>query len=209
MKCPTCQSELIEGANYCSECGYNLRSEEDVQASSNDSQSSAGRGSSDAEDALKLPSGFRRTLSTDLVERQTELRTLRELNTLVESRTWEPGEVIIHKGDTSRDLFFLTEGVVEISTQKDDGNFVLAEIEPPFIIGDIAFLSGFQRTATAKAKTQTKMFLLKYEHLRNLFKELPEWLHPLLTSLVSGVKSLHYQIAELKKEVSGSRRNPG
>jgi len=121
---------------------------------------------------------------------------------LVESRTWEPGEVIIHKGDKNRDLFFLIEGSVEISTQKEDGNLVLAEIEPPSIIGDIAFLSGFQRTATAKAKIQTKMFILKHENLRNLFKELPEWFHPLLTSLVSGIKSLHYQIAELKKEVS-------
>jgi CRP-like cAMP-binding protein len=205
MKCPQCQAKLIENANYCSDCGYSLRSGEDVQSHSDDMQSSAVTGRSDSEDALRRPSGFRRTLSTDLVERQTELRTLLEFNTLIESRTWAPGEVIIHKGDTSRDLFFLTEGSVEISTQKEDGNLVLAEIEPPSIIGDIAFLSGFQRTATAKAKTQTKMFILKHENLRNLFKELPEWFHPLLTSLVSGIKSLHYQIAELKKEASESR----
>ncbi len=205
MKCPQCQGKLIENANYCSDCGYNLRSEEDVRSHSDDLQSSAVTGRSDTEDALRRPSGFRRTLSTDLVERQTELRTLLEFNALIESRTWQPGEVIIHKGDKSRDLFFLTEGSVEISTQQEDGNLVLAEIESPSIIGDIAFLSGFQRTATAKARTHTKMFILKYENLRNLFKELPEWFHPLLTSLVSGIKSLHYQIAELKKEVSESR----
>jgi CRP-like cAMP-binding protein len=126
---------------------------------------------------------------------------LEELNALIESRTYEPGEVIIHKGDTSRDLLFLTEGLVEISTKKEDGNLILNHVEPPYILGDIAFLSGFPRTATARAKTRVKVFVLRFEKLKSLFKEFPEWVHPFLTSFASGIKSLHYRIAELKRDM--------
>jgi CRP-like cAMP-binding protein len=177
-------------------CGYTLRSDEVLSYDSADSG-----------ETLKSPSGFRRTLSTEFLERQSELRALVELNELVASREFEPGEVIIHKGERNRDLYLLTEGRVEISTTREAGNLVLNEIDPPYIIGDIAFLSGFPRTATATAKTKAKLFVMKYEKLRALFKELPVWLQPLLTSLVSGIKTLHFKNEELRGEIIELRSN--
>ena len=105
---------------------------------------------------------------------------------------------MIHKGEMKRDLFFLTEGLVEISRKEGDEEFILNEIEPPYILGEIAFLFGMPRTATAIAKTEVRAFVLKYEDLRDLLKDLPEWIHPLLTSLASGIKSLHYKAKKLE-----------
>ncbi len=191
MKCPKCQTELTDNSKECRICGYSFGSEENFQYNPGNSKVSEEKeltGSGDAEGLLKPLSGFRRTLSTELVERQTELRISMELNTLIESRTYEPGEVLIHKGDVSRDLFFLTEGAVEISTKSEDGNLILNEIGPPYILGDIAFLFGFHRTATAKAKTKVEIFILRYEKLRNLSQEIPDWLNSLLTSFASDIK---------------------
>ena len=157
MKCPRCQTETAKKAKYCSECGYHVKTGEDISAPTPSSGLSAQEdltGSSTDEGALKPPSGFRRTLSTELVARQTELRTLLRLSTLVENRTYKPGEVMIHKGEKERDLYFLTEGVVEISRKERDGNLILDEIESPYILGDIAFLSGAPRMVTATAKTE-------------------------------------------------------
>lgn len=172
---------------------------------SNNSKSSDEKATKGNADSVKKPlSGFRRTLSTELLEKEIRFRANKEFNALIESRDYEIGDVIIRKGDTNRDLFLLTEGVIEISTEKEDGKYVLNEIEPPYIIGDIAFMSGFARTATAKAQTKVKIFVLNYSKFLDLFSEFPEWLNPLLTSLVSGIKSLHYKIDELKKHSSGS-----
>jgi CRP-like cAMP-binding protein len=193
MKCPECQAELPENAVKCKNCGWRFESEKNAHPDP---------GGADGKSALKPLSGFRRTLSTELVEKQSELRILETLNDLVESKTFEPGEVMIRKGDTNRDLFFLTEGSVEISAESADGDFVLNEIEPPYILGDIAFLSGFPRTATAKAKTKVTLFIMKYENFMDLSKDFPEWLRPLLTSFASGVKSLHFRMAELRKEIA-------
>src|SRR3990172_7627814 len=195
MRCPRCQAELSGEPKYCSECGYNIRSGGPVwpPAAGSDVAVQADLTAKGDEGALKPPSGFSRTLSTELVARQMELRALVKLSTLIQSRTYRPGEIVIRRGETNRDLFFLTEGLVEISRSEGDTEFMLNEIEPPYILGGIAFLFGMPRTATATARTEVKTFILKYEDLKELLKDFPAWIPALLPSLASDMKSLHYK----------------
>jgi CRP-like cAMP-binding protein len=157
-------------------------------------------GSGDPQDGrpFRRPAGLRRTLSTELVTKQAEFRTLMEVNGLIESRTWAPGETIIKKGDTNRDLFFLTKGLVDIWVEEEAGCLMINQIESPNILGDVGFLSGLPRTATAKANTEVRSFILKYENFMNICKGTPEWLAPLLSAFVSGIKALHFRITELQ-----------
>ena len=207
MKCPKCQSELFEKAKFCSECGHPIRSEEHARSSTLSPLGGENiTGRSSAGGVLKTPSGLKRTLSTELVGRQTARDTSVDLNPLVESQTGEAGQRMIQKGDGNRDLLFLIKGRVEILTSPDGGDLVLNEVDAPHILGDIAFLSGLPRTATVMAKTDVKAFVLRYEHFRDLSGKFPEWLHPLLTSFTSGIKSLHYKIAELERKAQALKR---
>ena len=209
MKCPKCQSELLEEAKFCSECGNPIKLEEDVRSLSRTSSPLDGEnitGTSSAGGVLKAPSGLKRTLSTELVGRQTERPSPVDLNPLVESQTWEAGQIVIQKGDGNRDLLFLIKGHVEILTSPGGTDLVLNEVDAPHILGDIAFLSGLPRTATVMAKTDVKAFVLRYDHFRDLFGQFPEWLHPLLSSFTSGIKSLHYQIAELERQAQALKK---
>ena len=152
MKCPQCQTKVTEKANYCSECGQDLRSEKNNQPHSVKTKASASQDLSGT-GLFRSLSGLRRTLSTEVIVKEEELHTLTRLNALIESRTYQPGEVIVHKGEKNRDLFFLTDGLVEISTTEHGGNIVLNQITAPTIFGEIGFLFGFPRTATAIATT--------------------------------------------------------
>ena len=125
----------------------------------------------------------------------------------MEKEIFQPGEIIIQEGEASRDLFFLTEGVVEISIKAEDGTFILNEIEPPQIFGEISFLNGSPRTATAKAKTQVEVFVLKHEVLKEQVIKLPAWLKPLLSTLISRIKSRDKRIVELKEEILRLKKN--
>jgi len=125
----------------------------------------------------------------------------------MEEKTYQPGEIIIQEGETSRDLFFLTEGVVEISIKEEDGTFILNEIEPPQILGEISFLNGSPRTATAKAKTQVEVFVLKHEILKEQVIKLPAWLKPLLSTLISRIRSRDKKIVELEEEILRLKEN--
>lgn len=196
MKCPACDAEVAGSPNYCGGCGHNLNAAVPSHPT----------------DDPRLPSGFSRTLSTDLVAKQIELRTQAKLAELVESRSYRPGEIMIRQGETSRDLLLLNEGVVEISRKDGDGEVVLNEIEPPYILGDVAFLFGMPRTATARAKTEVKAFVVRYDELKDMLKELPPWVHPLLTALTSDMKSLHHKSQTLEKraleaEAKGSNKS--
>jgi CRP-like cAMP-binding protein len=191
MKCPSCQAELAGEPKFCSECGHSLKASAPMQPPA-----------AAAEDGLKPPAGFSRTLSTELVARQMELRAVVKAGALIQSRTYQPGEVLMHKGETQRDLFFLTHGVVAISRQEGDTEFVLNEIEPPYILGEIAFLFGTPRTATATAKTEVKTFVLQYDDLKELLKDFPAWLAPLLTALASDMKMLHHKAKVAEKKLT-------
>jgi len=202
MKCPRCQADLAGEPKYCSECGYHIKSEAPISSPASGAElPTAENPTVGGAGALKAPSGFSRTLSTELVARQTEFRVMVKLGALIQSRTYQPGEVLMHKGETHRDLFFLTHGMVEISRQDGDADFVLNEIEPPYILGEIAFLFGTPRTATATAKTEVKTFVLKYDDLKELLKDFPPWLPPLLTSLASDMKLLHHKARIAEKKI--------
>ena len=204
MRCPSCQAELAGEPKYCSECGDRILSGAPTQSAASGAGFATARGQSagGGEGALKPPSGFSRTLSTELVARQMEMRAVVKLGALIQSRTYQQGEILMRKGETRRDLFFLTHGLVEISRQEGESDFVLNQIEPPYILGEIAFLLGTPRTATATAKTEVKAFVLQHEDLKELLKDLPAWLPPLLTSLASDMKSLHHKVKTAEKKVS-------
>lgn len=116
-------------------------------------------------------------------------------------KTFKPGQIIIQEGEMDRDLYVLNHGVVEISTREENGAVVLNEIEPPQIIGELSFLTGLPRTATARAKTNTEVYIFKYENLENQIAELPKSIRPIMNTLISRVKAQDKRIVELEEEV--------
>ena len=193
MKCPKCQAELPEHAVECAVCCCPIDPK--------DADRAEGSGDGREEDIFKPFSGFRRTLSTEFMEREIRTRMLEECHELLQVRTYEPGEAIIRQGEKNRDLIFVIEGSIEISTEGEGEEVMLSRVQEPYILGDIGFLSGFPRTATVIAGTRVKGFVMKYEHYTTLFPQPPDWLIPLLTAFVSGIKSLHFENAQLKKEI--------
>ena len=121
-------------------------------------------------------------------------------------KTYNSGEIIVQKGDKTRDLFFLVEGVVEALTKDEAGSYILNEMRPPEVFGDFAFFYGLPRTATVKAKTDADVFILKYETFEYKVKELPELLKPIFKTLIERIEGRDKKIAELVSENSELKR---
>jgi len=151
-------------------------------------------------------SGFGRTLSSELISTQDESTILDWLDVIIETKTCQPGDVIIHRGEKNRDLYFLTEGVVEISIEDKDGNKILDDMKAPNIFGDLGFLFGYRQTSTATAKTELNLFVVKYDQLREKIRRFPVWLPLLMSSAVSGFKELHDEINKLEIRISVIKR---
>lgn len=115
--------------------------------------------------------------------------------------TYKPGDIIIQEGDTDRDLYVLNAGVVEVSMREENGTVVLSEIEPPQIIGELSFLTGHPRIATAKAKTDVEVFIFPYENLERQISQLPTSIRPIINTLISRVRTQDQRIVELEEEL--------
>jgi CRP/FNR family cyclic AMP-dependent transcriptional regulator len=74
---------------------------------------------------------------------------------------YEDGEEIFIEGDTSRDLFIIQEGEVEILKKSPLGDLKLAEFKRGDFFGDMALLQGGHRFAGARAKGKTKLLVIQ------------------------------------------------
>jgi uncharacterized membrane protein len=85
---------------------------------------------------------------------------------LMGSREFRQDEMVFHYGDPGGELFILRTGRVELFVESTDGNkLVLSENEPGDVIGELSFLDGGPRTATAVARDDTQMLVLDRERL--------------------------------------------
>jgi len=194
MKCLICATKLTDAANFCSICGVEVREKNVSELEHSDTPSHLGN-----------PSGFGRTLSTELLTSQEKSNTLLKIRYLMDCYEYSPGEIIIRKGDLNRDLYFLTKGQVVATTSEQDDDVVLNEITSPHIFGDMGSILGMPRTATVKTKTQATVYILSYKKLVETMGEFPDWFVPLLRSFVSGITSLNNTINKLEQDVQQLR----
>lgn len=118
-----------------------------------------------------------------------------------ESRFFQPGEMITQEGEKDRDLYVLSEGTLEVSVKGDNGDVVVGEICPPEIIGEISFLNGSPRTATIKAKTEAKVYILNYYKVEQELAEIPPWFKLILRTLTQRMQSCSLKIKEMEEEL--------
>lgn len=81
-----------------------------------------------------------------------EQSELRRLSTAVERTTFEPGERLIVEGETTRRLYAVLEGRVEVLKADDSGERRrLAVLEGETVLGEHGFVLAEPRTATIRA----------------------------------------------------------
>ncbi|RJR36482.1 MAG: PAS domain S-box protein [Desulfobacteraceae bacterium] len=85
--------------------------------------------------------------------------------------TFKEGEILFLEGDDSQDLFILVSGSVDFLK----GSKKISEVEEPgAVFGEISFLLGGKRTASAKATDQVKALCIPKEKITSFLTEFPE-----------------------------------
>ncbi len=92
-----------------------------------------------------------------------------ELMRYLQSQTFEPGEIIVKRGDIAHSMYFISSGEVEIDfgarrTKLGEGHF----------FGEVAIIKQARRSATVRALCATKMLVLDAVDLRGLMERRPE-----------------------------------
>ncbi len=95
---------------------------------------------------------------------------MRQLSTILEDRTLEPGEGVFQEDDVSNELYLIARG--SISIQKTDpraqGRHIIATLPRGEVVGEMAFLDGSRRSAAATAAEETDLIVLDKDRLLGL-----------------------------------------
>lgn len=103
---------------------------------------------------------------------------------MMDCRDFKEGEIIFHYGDTGGEIFILRNGSVELFIESTEGQkIVISENEKGDVIGELSFLDGGARTATALAREVTQMLVMHRDRLLEFIDKHPHAAMDLLTAV--------------------------
>jgi CRP/FNR family transcriptional regulator, cyclic AMP receptor protein len=101
---------------------------------------------------------------------------------MMDCRNFAAGETIFGFGDPGGEIFVLLSGRVEVFVESGDGEkIVLAENERGDVIGELSFLDGGRRSATAVAREETRTLSMHRDRLLEFIDNYPHAAMDLLT----------------------------
>ena len=103
--------------------------------------------------------------------------------TFASEETYEDGRIIIREGTTGDWVYFIISGSVEISRSLGGKKFVLDTLEAGEIFGEIGFIGGLKRTATATAIGTTTVGLIDRGTLDVEFNKIPSDFRAILVAM--------------------------
>ena len=86
---------------------------------------------------------------------------------------YEKGSYIFKEGAHGGYMFFIVSGEVEVIKQFDTAKHTIATLDAGRSVGEMSLIDGAPRSATAKAKTDLKLIVLKREDFNKLNQEQP------------------------------------
>jgi uncharacterized protein (TIGR02266 family) len=123
--------------------------------------------------------------------------------TFASEETYQNGQVIIKEGTPGNWVYYIVSGAVEISRAVGGKKFVLDNLEAGEIFGEIGFIGGLKRTATATAIGPTTVGLIDHDTLDAEFNKIPSDFRMILVAMARRFEKLVARVSEfsVRKEV--------
>jgi uncharacterized membrane protein len=103
---------------------------------------------------------------------------------MMDCRDFNEGEIIFHYGDSGGEIFILRNGSIELFIESMEGEkIVISENEKGDVIGELSFLDGGARTATALAREATQTLVMHRDRLLEFIDKHPHAAMDLLTAV--------------------------
>ena len=104
-------------------------------------------------------------------------------------RTYAAGEVVVHEGDQSLNLYIVASGHARVERE---GRGQVARLEPGAFFGELGLIEKHERTATVIAEDDLTCYLLPAWEFRSLLKEHPEMAVPMLHAVIARLHGIDH-----------------
>jgi predicted acylesterase/phospholipase RssA/CRP-like cAMP-binding protein len=116
---------------------------------------------------------------------------LQAIRSAMSTRSLAAGDVLVRQGETAEQLFIVLVGSLAIGLEETGQP--LGQLGPGEVVGEVAVLSGTERTATARAATPARIGVIERQDLERIASKHPDLVERLLDSSVRRVR--HSQLA--------------
>jgi len=116
-------------------------------------------------------------------------RSLEAIANAAVEQHYQAGQEIVRQGDTGVGAFIIRSGKVDILQERDGKETKLATLGPGEVIGEMALLDEFPRSATARAAEPTTCLGLQRWHFRGILESHPQIALALLPILVRRIRN--------------------
>ena len=110
--------------------------------------------------------------------------------TLASEESYEDGQIIFKEGSSGDWVYVITSGTVEISKMVKGEKSVVELLQEGEIFGELGFLEGIKRTATATAVGETTIGLIDRANLDAEFNRLSSDFRVIIKAIVGRSKKL-------------------
>lgn len=113
-------------------------------------------------------------------------------------RKIKKGELLFNEGDVSKSMYFVQGGSLRLFKKKGSASIELGLIHKGEVIGEMGFLDGGPRSASAEAMGEVDLMEITNSNLVEQLKVLPAWLMVLLKTIVNRLRSANNKIRQLE-----------
>ena len=110
--------------------------------------------------------------------------------TLASEETYQDGQIIFKEGSSGDWIYVILSGSVEISKMAKGKKAVVEVLKQGEIFGELSFLGGIKRSATAQAIGETTIGLIDRDYMDQQFNNLSSEFRSILSALVKRFRSM-------------------
>lgn len=89
-------------------------------------------------------------------------------------KTFAPGEIVIQQKDESKDIYFLTRGIMGIKVYGQKGRIGVANIHTGSIFGEVAYYTNQARMSDVECMTESEVYSLPFAQLQYMEEKYPK-----------------------------------
>jgi len=148
--------------------------------------------------ATSIPAVTDRTLLRDLeLFADLDEATLDRIMAMADDRVLVRGDVIFQEGAPAEALYVVAGGRIAISNKSFDGReSMFALMEHGDLFGEMSLFDGLGRSAEARALEASEIIVIPFEPLRELWRERPELLWPVISMLTRRLRAMDEALAD-------------
>jgi len=118
------------------------------------------------------------------------------MDNIAAEEKYSDGQIIFEEGKFGDWIYVIVSGSVEISRVIEDEKYVIAILHPGEIFGELGFLGGIKRTATATAIGETTVGTISRDFLDNEFNKIHGHFRTILLTVVDRFKQLIDRVSD-------------